>query len=74
MKIFRGRIPYKLQTPKIAYIWPIENVWAIENQDLDVKVFNIAKLRTGIRLEHPGAETPTTRLCVTISSAPYQRG
>ena len=41
-------IPYELQAPKIAYIWPIENVWAIENQNLDEKVFhNIAELRAG---------------------------
>ena len=47
---FRERIPYELQAPKIAYIWPIENVWAIENQNLDGKVFhNIAELRAGIR-------------------------
>ena len=47
---FRERIPYELQVPKIAYIWPIENVWAIANQNLDGKVFhNIAELKSGVR-------------------------
>ena len=26
---FKERIPYDLQAPKMAEIWPIENVWAI---------------------------------------------
>ena len=47
---FREMTPYEFQAPKIAYIWPIENVWTIENQNLDGKmVFKIAELRAGIR-------------------------
>ena len=26
---FSKRIPHELQAPKMAYIWPIENVWSI---------------------------------------------
>ena len=36
---FKDRIPYNLQAPKIADIWPIDNVWAIVKQELDGKEF-----------------------------------
>ena len=27
--VFSSRIPHKHQTPKMADVWPIENVWSI---------------------------------------------
>ena len=68
---FRERIPYELQAPKIAYIWPIENVWAIENQNLDGKVFhNIAELRAGIRASWRRISNNKTLCNDLISSIP----
>ena len=68
---FRERIPYELQAPKIAYIWPIENVWAIENQNLDEKVFhNIAELRAGIRASWCRVSNNKTLCKDLISSIP----
>ena len=47
---FRYRIPYDLQAPKMADVWPIENVWAIIKQELDGQEFqDITSLRAGIR-------------------------
>jgi len=52
-------IPYELQAPKIAYIWPIENVWAIENQNLMEKCF-ITSQNWELESGHPGAK-PTKK-------------
>jgi len=47
---FNHRIPHELQAPKMADVWPIENVWGIIKQDLDGQdLQNIQDLRAGIR-------------------------
>ena len=47
---FKENISYDLQAPKIADIWPIENVWAIIKQELDgIEFQNITSLRAEIR-------------------------
>ena len=47
---FNHRIPHELQDPKMADIWPIENIWAIFKQDLDGQDFhNVKDLRAGLR-------------------------
>ena len=46
----RHRNPYENQAPKMADVWPIENVCVIIKQNLDGQDFNnIRKLRAGIR-------------------------
>ena len=34
---FSSRIPHKEQAPKIAYVWPIENVWVIVKERVKAK-------------------------------------
>ena len=47
---FNHMIPHELQAPKMADIWPIENIWAIIKQDLDGQDFhNVKDQRAGIR-------------------------
>lgn len=47
---FSHRIPYELQSPKMAYVWPIVNIWSILKQDLEKSVHsNIEDLRKPMR-------------------------
>ena len=47
---FSARVPIEHQAPKMADIWPIENVWSIIKQDLNGKdLQNVEELRVAIR-------------------------
>ena len=47
---FTSRVPIEQQAPKMADIWPIENVWGIIKQDLNGKdLQNVEQLRVAIR-------------------------
>ena len=67
----KDRIPYKLQAPKMADVWPIENVWAIIKQDLDgQELKNIQELRAGIRASWRRISNDKTLCNPLISSIP----
>ena len=68
---FKDRIPYELQAPKMADVWPIENVWAIIKQDLDgQELKNIQELRAGIRASWRRISNDKTLCNALISSIP----
>ena len=47
---FCSRIPVEEQAPKMADIWPIENVWSIIKPSLDGKdIQNLTELRNAIK-------------------------
>ena len=64
---FAQRINIKEQSPKMADVWPIENVWSIIREKLGVEEFeNVTKLKTSITREW---KKITPELCEKLISS-----
>ena len=62
---FKDGIPYDLQAPKIADVWPIENVWAFLMQDFDGKEHRLSENYSSVasNLSEPETMQVAYQLC-----------